>query len=98
MTAPCGCIGTRNEVAFLFNGLFVFNVVPDGLLPKGVEDEAGVEWRKIGYEQHRRRRDPVHRLRRVGEDQWGTLIEVGNDHRLADPEPLAAMLKACEEI
>ena len=25
-----------------------------------------------------------------------TLIEVGNDHRLADPEPLAAMLKACE--
>jgi hypothetical protein len=25
------------------------------------------------------------------------LIEVGNDHRLADPEPLAAMLKACEE-
>jgi pimeloyl-ACP methyl ester carboxylesterase len=25
-----------------------------------------------------------------------TLIEVGNDHRLADPKPLAAMLKACE--
>jgi hypothetical protein len=25
------------------------------------------------------------------------LIEVGNDHRLADPEPLAAMLKACEK-
>jgi hypothetical protein len=24
------------------------------------------------------------------------LIEVGNDHRLADPEPLAAMLEACE--
>ena len=24
------------------------------------------------------------------------LIEVGTDHRLADPEPLAAMLKACE--
>ena len=23
------------------------------------------------------------------------LIEVGNDHRLADPEPLEAMLKAC---
>jgi len=23
------------------------------------------------------------------------LIEVGNDHRLADPEPLAAMLQAC---
>ena len=32
------------------------------------------------------------------EEQWvpATLIEVGNDHRLADPEPLAAMLKACD--
>ena len=27
-----------------------------------------------------------------------TLIEVGNDHRLADPEPLAAMLRACENV
>jgi hypothetical protein len=27
-----------------------------------------------------------------------TLIEVGNDHRLADPEPLAAMLRACEAM
>ena len=26
-----------------------------------------------------------------------TLIEVGGDHRLADPEPLAAMLRACED-
>jgi pimeloyl-ACP methyl ester carboxylesterase len=26
-----------------------------------------------------------------------TLIEVGTDHRLADPEPLAAMLEACEK-
>jgi hypothetical protein len=26
-----------------------------------------------------------------------TLIEVGTDHRLADPEPLAAMLRACGE-
>ncbi len=25
------------------------------------------------------------------------LIEVGTDHRLADPEPLAAMLRACEQ-
>ena len=25
-----------------------------------------------------------------------TLIEVGTDHRLADPEPLAAILRACE--
>lgn len=27
-----------------------------------------------------------------------TLIEVGNDHRLADPEPLRAMLEACERL
>ncbi len=27
-----------------------------------------------------------------------TLIEVGNDHRLADPEPLKAMLVACERL
>lgn len=26
-----------------------------------------------------------------------TMVEVGNEHRLADSEPLAAMLKACEE-
>ena len=26
------------------------------------------------------------------------LIEVGNDHRLADPEPLAKMLEACEKF
>ena len=25
-----------------------------------------------------------------------TLIEIGDDHRLADPEPLDAMLEACE--
>ena len=25
-----------------------------------------------------------------------TLIEIGNDHRLADPEPLESMLRACE--
>src|SRR5947209_13466704 len=25
------------------------------------------------------------------------LVEVGDDHRLANPEPLAAMLRACEE-
>jgi dipeptidyl aminopeptidase/acylaminoacyl peptidase len=25
------------------------------------------------------------------------LIEIGTDHRLAHPEPLAAMLRACEE-
>jgi hypothetical protein len=27
-----------------------------------------------------------------------TLVEVGHDHRLADPEPLAAMLNACEIV
>ena len=27
-----------------------------------------------------------------------TLIEVGNDHRLADEEPLQAMLQACEQL
>lgn len=27
-----------------------------------------------------------------------TLIEVGNDHRLADPEPLRAMLLACDKL
>ncbi|MGE0758633.1 MAG: hypothetical protein AB7O38_16520 [Pirellulaceae bacterium] len=27
-----------------------------------------------------------------------TLIDVGNDHRLADPEPLKAMLEACERL
>ena len=27
-----------------------------------------------------------------------TLIDVGNDHRLADPEPLKAMLDACERV
>lgn len=26
------------------------------------------------------------------------LVEVGQDHRLADPEPLAAMLQACERL
>jgi len=26
------------------------------------------------------------------------LIEVGNDHRLADPESLAMMLRACERV
>jgi hypothetical protein len=26
------------------------------------------------------------------------LVEVGSDHRLADPEPLAAMLRACGQV
>jgi len=31
----------------------------------------------------------------LAEDSRATLIEVGSDHRLAEPEPLMAMLKAC---
>lgn len=31
----------------------------------------------------------------LAKNSGATLIEVGNDHRLADPEPLAAMLQAC---
>jgi hypothetical protein len=31
----------------------------------------------------------------LARNSGATLIEVGTDHRLADPEPLAAMLKAC---
>jgi hypothetical protein len=31
----------------------------------------------------------------LARNSGATLIEVGNDHRLADPEPLAAMLRAC---
>jgi hypothetical protein len=26
------------------------------------------------------------------------LVIVGNDHRLADPQPLSAMLEACEKV
>ena len=32
----------------------------------------------------------------LARNSGATLIEVGTDHRLADREPLAAMLKACE--
>jgi hypothetical protein len=32
----------------------------------------------------------------LAKNNGATLIEVGTDHRLADSEPLAAMLKACE--
>lgn len=32
----------------------------------------------------------------LAQNSWAKLIEVGTDHRLADPEPLAAMLNACE--
>lgn len=33
----------------------------------------------------------------LARNSGATLIEVGTDHRLADPEPLAAMLRACGE-
>lgn len=33
----------------------------------------------------------------LAKNSGATLIEVGTDHRLANPEPLEAMLKACEE-
>src|SRR5262245_27043659 len=36
-------------------------------------------------------------VKHSGLPPW-TLIEVGSDHRLADPEPLAAMLEACETV
>lgn len=32
----------------------------------------------------------------LAKDSGATLIEEGNDHRLADPEPLEAMLRECE--
>ena len=35
-------------------------------------------------------------LLRVSDLPAEALIEVGDDHRLADPEPLAAMLRCCE--
>ena len=34
----------------------------------------------------------------LAKNSEATLIEVGTDHRLADPEPLAAMLTACEGV
>ncbi len=32
----------------------------------------------------------------LAKNSGAALIEVGTDHRLADPEPLKAMLEACE--
>ena len=32
----------------------------------------------------------------LAKNSGATVIEAGTDHRLADPEPLAAMLRACE--
>jgi predicted alpha/beta hydrolase family esterase len=41
---------------------------------------------------------PLAHSEELASSSKATLIEVGNDHRLADPEPLAAMLKACEKL
>ena len=40
--------------------------------------------------------DSLELVRNSGLDE-SALIVVGNDHRLAEPEPLAAMVKACEQ-
>lgn len=37
-------------------------------------------------------------LVRVSQLPAEALVEIGDDHRLADPEPLAAMLRCCEEL
>lgn len=34
----------------------------------------------------------------LAKNSGATLIEIGTDHRLANPEPLEAMLKACEGV
>lgn len=34
----------------------------------------------------------------LARNSGATLIEVGTDHRLAEPEPLKAMLRACEGV
>ena len=34
----------------------------------------------------------------LAKNSVATLIEIGSDHRLVDPEPLAALLKACEGV
>jgi len=40
---------------------------------------------------------PIADSEELARNSGATLIEVGTDHRLADPEPLAAMLRACED-
>jgi len=32
----------------------------------------------------------------LAKNSGASLIEIGTDHRLAEPEPLAAMLRTCE--
>jgi predicted esterase len=47
---------------------------------------------------HSRKDDvvPLADSEELARSSGAALIEVGTDHRLADPEPLAAMLRACE--
>lgn len=65
-------------------------------------------WKKWGAAQtvksntvilHSRADDiiPFEHSEELARRSGATLVEVGTDHRLADPEPLAAMLKACEQ-
>jgi len=64
-------------------------------------------WRKFGTARkvkknttilHSRADDvvPFADSEELAKTSGAVLIEVGTDHRLADPEPLAALLKACE--
>ena len=39
---------------------------------------------------------PIADSEELARNSGAALIEVGNDHRLADPEPLATMLRTCE--
>ena len=41
---------------------------------------------------------PFSESEELARQSGATLIEVGDDHRLADPEPLAAMLRSCEAL
>lgn len=41
---------------------------------------------------------PLDDSEELARNNGANLIEVGNDHRLADPEPLAAMLRACQVV
>lgn len=40
---------------------------------------------------------PFANSEKLAKNSGAKLIVISNEHRLADPEPLAAMLKACEE-
>jgi hypothetical protein len=52
----------------------------------------------MGHDRGRTHDSPNGKQVRNSGWQSSVLIEVGTDHRLADPEPLEAMLRACEEM